>query len=96
MTTKFTVFDKESARKIKKMLKQNKANFLMKKKDDDAPLKSDPVDIPPVNKKTRKPRKKMTKEEKEARRKNRSPEEQNKIDERMDKLRLLRKKRENN
>ena len=35
MSTKFTVFDKETAKEIKKILKNRKANFQLKQKDDD-------------------------------------------------------------
>ena len=96
MPTKFTVFDKETAKEIKKMLESKKKMFQMKKKEDNENNTMDqkPLDIPNAKPKKR-TRKKMTKEEKEAKKKNRTKEEQEAINLRMQKLRELRKKRAN-
>lgn len=96
---KFTVFDKETAKDIKQLLKTNKRKFMEKEKTDEVldldktnneQKNIDPVEVPKPKKRGRA---KLTKEQKLERKKNRTPEQQAKINERMAKLRELRKKK---
>lgn len=86
MIFKFTIFDKETAYEVKKLLKDKKKylyDFYNEKDEMHSDLNNN------VEKKKR-GRKKLTKEEKELRKKKRTPEEQLKINERMKKLREIR------
>lgn len=99
---KFTVFDKETAKDIKQLLKTNKKKYMQKEKTDevldldkkteepDTIEPTEPIDVPKPKKRGRA---KLTKEQKQDRKKKRTPEQQEKINERMKKLRELRKKK---
>ena len=98
MPTKFTVFDKETAKEIKNLLKNNKRNFVQKVKEiDDNPNnkinKTQAKAAPEVLDNKVKKSRRLNKEEKAKRKANRTPAQQKAINERMAKLRELRNKR---
>lgn len=88
MPVKFTVFNKDHSKKIKKILKENEIPYSIKNKIDIKNIVNNNSTT-----KNKPQRKKLTKDQKIEKKKKRTPEEQKKINERMAKLRNMRCKK---
>ena len=91
MRFKFTVYNKNDASKIKELLKKENISYSKKKKH----IVNDKVNVNnnEVSKPKKRGRKKLSKDEKDMQKKKRTPEQQKAINEKMAKLRALRKQR---